>query len=123
VIYTWTSWKTFPDPRAGDALQAPIGSGVYEVRHSLSGRVVAFGWASSVARTLSELRVNRRTVKGITGIFPTQSSVPRALDLEYRTCAASSRSEARDVARRLLGLKQLAWQSRLTNALSWQRAR
>jgi len=122
MIYNWTSWKSFPDARTGGALEAPIGPGVYEVRHTVSGRVVAFGSTSNVARTLSELRLNRHSTNKLTCIFPKQPMAPRIFDLEYRTCAASSRAEARDAARRLLGLKQVAWHKRLTAALTWQRA-
>jgi len=34
-------------------------------------------------------------------------------DLEYRTCAATSRSEARTAAQRLVGLRQTAWRRRM----------
>jgi len=37
----------------------------------------------------------------------------RVSDLEYRTCAASTRAEARTTAQRLLGLRQTAWRRRI----------
>ena len=113
MIYNWSSWKTFPDARTGTALEAPIGPGVYEVRHSVSGRVIACGSAAKLARTLSELRVSSSEDNGFARLFPKKA--PRILDLEYRTCAASSRAEARGAARRLLGLKRMAWHKRLTS--------
>jgi hypothetical protein len=122
MIYNWTNWKTFPDPRTGAALEAHIGPGVYEVRHSVSGRVLAFGSTSNVARSLSELAIVRRVPKGFAALFQNQVHLPRPLDLEYRTCAVSSRAEARGAARRLLGVKQKGWHDRLTAALRWQRA-
>ena len=123
MIYNWTNWKTFPDPRTKATLDAPTGPGVYEVRHSVSGRVIAFGATSNVTRSLSGLDVFRRVPRGFAGLFQSEVLLPRPLDLEYRTCATKSRAEAKNVARRLLGLKQVAWHERLTAALLWQRAR
>jgi len=123
MIYNWTGWKHFPDAAVGGAIEAPNGPGVYEVRHTVSGRVVAFGSASNVARALSKLRINRSSARKFLPLFPKRSLMPRVFDLEYRTSAASSRSEARGAARRLLGLKQAAWQVRLATVLLSRRAR
>ena len=58
MVQTWSSWKRFPDVESGDNVEAPIGPGVYEVRHTLTGRLIAFGPAGNVAQALSELKVN-----------------------------------------------------------------
>ena len=58
MAQTWSSWKRFPDAEIGDHIEAPIGPGVYEVRHTMTGRVIAFGHAGNVANALSELKVN-----------------------------------------------------------------
>jgi len=123
MIHNWTSWKTFPDPRTEAALEAPAGPGVYEVRHSVSGRVVAFGSTSNVASALSGLAIARRVPRGFAGLFQSQVLLPRPLDFEYRICAANSRAEAKSAARRLLGLKQASWHERFTAAVLGQRAR
>jgi hypothetical protein len=39
--------------------------------------------------------------------------VSRVADLEYRTCAAASRAEAKTAAQRLAGLRQTAWRRRM----------
>jgi hypothetical protein len=39
--------------------------------------------------------------------------VSRVNDLEYRTCAAASRAEAKTAASRLNGLRQAAWRHRM----------
>lgn len=54
----WSTWKRFPDPQKGESLQAPIGPGIYEVRHIASGEVIAFDYATHVARALSDLVSN-----------------------------------------------------------------
>ena len=112
MIRSWSSWARFPDVDSGCALKAPTGPGVYEVRHTVSGRTVAFGWTGNVARALSQLKA-----RGVAGVFARlfgkAALVRRLADLEYRTCASSSRSEARAAASRLLGLKQAAWCKRV----------
>ncbi len=113
MMHTWSGWKRFPETHTGDAVQAPIGPGVYEVRHTLSGRVVAFGSAGNVARALSKLKVNGGIASSFVRLFRKQPLARRSLDLEYRTCAAGSRAEARIAAQRLLGLRQTARHRRM----------
>jgi hypothetical protein len=116
MVQTWSGWKRFPDAQGGNHVEAPIGPGVYEVRHTMTGRVIAFGHAGSVANALASLKLN-----GGLGVFARllrkQPLVSRVSDLEYRTCAAGSRSEAKTTARRLLGLRQTAWRRRMD--LGW----
>ena len=50
-------------------------------------------------------------------LFRQQPLVSRVSDLEYRTCAAASRAEAKTAAQRLLGLRQTAWRRRMD--LGW----
>jgi hypothetical protein len=116
MVQTWSGWKRFPDAQSGDHVEAPIGPGVYEVRHTLTGRVVAFGHASNVAHALSELKLNGG-VGTFARLFRKQPLVSRVSDLEYRTCAAATRAEAKTTASRLLGLRQTAWRRRLD--LGW----
>jgi hypothetical protein len=113
-MQSWTSWNRFPD--AQSAVEAPAGPGVYEVRHTLTGRVVAFGHAKDVALALSELKLNGGAGT-FARLFKRQPLVSRVADLEYRTCAAPTRSEARTTAQRLLGLRQTAWRRRMD--LGW----
>jgi hypothetical protein len=112
MVQTWSSWKRFPDVESGDSVEAPIGPGVYEVRHSLTGQVVAFAPAANVAQALSELKLNDGAGT-FAKLFRKQPLVPPVADLEYRTCAAASRAEAKTAAQRMLGLRQTAWRRRM----------
>ena len=56
MAQTWSSWKRFPDAQIGDSVEAPIGPGVYEVRHTMTGRLMAFGHAGNVANAIAELK-------------------------------------------------------------------
>ena len=58
MVQTWSNWKRFPDAQSGEHVEAPIGPGVYEVRHTMTGRVVAFGHSANVANALADLKLN-----------------------------------------------------------------
>jgi hypothetical protein len=108
MVQTWSGWKRFPS--ADGAVDAPAGPGVYEVRHSLTGRVVAFGHAGDLAAALAEF-ARYGAVGPFARLFNRQ--VPRVADLEFRICTAASRAEARIIANRLMGMRQTVWRRRL----------
>jgi len=112
MVQTWSSWKRFPDAQSGGHVEAPIGPGVYEVRHTMTGRVVAFGHAGNVANALADLKLDGGA-STFSRLFRKQPLVSRVSDLEYRTCAAASRTEAKTAAQRLIGLRQTAWRRRM----------
>lgn len=116
MVQTWSGWKRFPDSHSGDHVEAPIGPGVYEVRHTLTGRVIAFGHAANVGSALSQLKLNGGAGT-FARLFRRAPLVSRVSDLEYRTCAAGTRAEAKSAAQRLLGLRQTAWRRRMD--LGW----
>jgi len=112
MMQTWSGWKRFPDVKGGDLIEAPAGPGVYEVRHTLTGRVMAFGHAGNVAHTIAGLKFDG-DVSPFAKFFGRQPLVSRLADLEYRTCEAASRADAKTAAKRLLGLRQNAWRRRM----------
>ena len=112
MVQTWSNWKRFPDAYSGEHVEAPIGPGVYEVRHTMTGRVVAFGHSGNVANSLADLKLTAGS-SASTRLFRKQPLVSRVADLEYRTCAAASRAEAKTAAQRLVGLRQTAWRRRM----------
>jgi hypothetical protein len=112
MVQSWSAWKRFPDAQLGGVVEAPIGPGVYEVRHTHTGRVVAFGSANNVANAISELKVNGG-ISAFQRFFGKQPLVSHVHDLEYRTYAAASRAEAKTAASRMQGLRQSAWRRRL----------
>ncbi len=116
MMQTWSSWKRFPDAKSGEHVEAPIGPGVYEVRHSMTGRLLAFGHAGNVAHAISDLKLNGGG-NSFARLFRRQPLVPRVADYEYRTCAAASRADAKITAQRLMGLRRTAWRRRMD--LGW----
>jgi hypothetical protein len=99
---TWTTWKSFPNPRQGGQLEAPIGPGVYEVRDASSNAMVAFGHSGSVARDLAKLLPGAPRGLFTTLFVRAATSVPLE-DLEYRTWPAATLQDARSNADRLRG--------------------
>jgi hypothetical protein len=116
MVQGWSNWKSFPNAGAGGLVEAPIGPGVYEVRHTDSGEQIAFGHAGNVAEALADLKVDDGGASW-SRMFRKTNPVPLVGDLEYRTCAAASRAEARTAARRLKGLRQSYWRRRME--LGW----
>ena len=112
MVQSWSSWKRYPDVRAGGHVEAPMGPGVYEVRSASTGRVVAFGHAGNVANAIADLKVNGG-VSPLARFFGKQPLVSRVSDLEYRTYAAATRAEAKTAASRLTSLRQAAWRHRV----------
>jgi hypothetical protein len=102
----WSNWERVS--QGSDHIEATVGPGVYEVRHMVTGRVIAFGYAGNVAKTIGKLRF-----EGGFGPFAKLFGRPRLSfrlsDLEYRTCAAASRAEAKITSQRLLRLQRSVW--------------
>jgi hypothetical protein len=90
----WSEWAPFPNPRDRGVLAAPLGAGCYEIRHRGSGELVLFGMAGHVAARMTSLlpppygtgtRRNDKKRKYI---------LRNLADLEYRTLACATRTEA-----------------------------
>ncbi len=112
MVQVWSDWKRFRTAPLDDVADAPGGPGVYEVRHTMTGRVVAFGHAKNVADALADLKRNG-SVGTFARLFRREAPLARLADLEFRTCAAASRGEAKTAASRLQGLRQTAWRRRM----------
>jgi hypothetical protein len=110
MMTSWTAWKPFPNPQIGGHVEAPIGPGVYEVRNTMSGEAVAFGHSGNVAHALTSL-----VPSGPLAILARRRLKPD--ELEYRTCAASTAGEAKTMAERLRGRREVFWRRRM--AAGW----
>lgn len=115
MTQAWSTWKRFPNARSGDSVEAPIGPGVYEVRHAETGELIAFDHAGNVASAIADLRVDNGG--GWSRLFRRESLSSQVDELEYRTCAAASRAAAKTTALRLKGLRQTYWRRRMD--LGW----
>ncbi|MBN9006105.1 MAG: hypothetical protein J0H40_11900 [Rhizobiales bacterium] len=99
MISTWSDWKRYPRMERGENIEAPIGPGLYEVRYAASGQLFSFGAVDNVAQALALLPVSSRS---LTSWFVRRGPTP-APDLEYRTCATSTKADAKAVAERMIG--------------------
>ena len=99
MISTWSEWKRYPRAERGENIQAPISPGIYEVRHAGSGALFSFGAVDNVASALALLPTSSKSWFG--------RRDARALpELEYRTCATSSRADAKAAAERMIGRRE-----------------
>ncbi|MGB8401465.1 hypothetical protein [Bradyrhizobium sp.] len=98
MISTWSEWKRYPRPGRGENIEAPISPGLYEVRYTGTGALHSFEAVDNVAHALA-LLVGSKSWFGRRGA----ASLP---DLEYRTCATSSRADAKAAAARMIGRRE-----------------
>lgn len=102
MIGRWTEWKRFPRPERGEHVEAPIGPGIYEVREVSSGALFTFGAADSVAQALAALASPPRS---FTSWFRAGAPVSPP-HLEYRTCATSTKAEAKTAAENMVNRRE-----------------
>lgn len=108
MIGNWSSWKRFPNAARGEHVEAPIGPGIYEVRLISTGDLAAFDAAGNVAHALSAL-LRKSSAFSWARLFGGGRNDWQEMDLEYRTCPASSINEAKVMAQALLGRRQVYW--------------
>jgi hypothetical protein len=99
MISTWSEWKRYPRAGRGENLEAPISPGIYEVRIAATGAVHSFGAVDNVAQALALLQIGPKSWFG-------RRDATEVPDLEYRTCATSSKSDARAAAERMIGRRE-----------------
>lgn len=99
MISTWSAWKRYPRPGRGENIEAPITPGIYEVRHASSGALFSFGAVDNVASALALLPASSRSWFG-------RRDPGKLPDLEYRTCATSSRADAKAAAEHMIGRRE-----------------
>ena len=115
MISTWSEWKRYPRAGRGENIEAPICPGIFEVRFAATGALHSFDAVDNVAQALALLPVGPKSWFG-------RREPAETPDLEYRTCAAASRADAKTAAQRLLGLRQSVWRRRLDIGLAGRHA-
>jgi hypothetical protein len=98
MISTWSDWKRYPRAR-GENIEAPISPGIYEVRFAATGALHSFGAVDNVAQALALLTVGSKSWFG-------RRDAGQLPDLEYRTCATSTKADAKAAAERMIGRRE-----------------
>jgi hypothetical protein len=99
MISTWSEWKRYPRAARGENIEAPISPGIYEVRIAGTGALHSFDAVDNVAQALALLPVGAKSWFG--------RRAPAAMpELEYRTCATSSKAAAKAAAERMIGRRE-----------------
>ena len=99
MISTWSEWKRYPRAERGENIEAPISPGIYEVRYASSGALHSFGAVENVAQALSMLQVAPKS-------WFSRREPAKVQDLEYRTCATSTKADAKIAAERMIGRRE-----------------
>lgn len=98
----WSRWRAFPDPRRGGALVAPIGAGVYELRHGGTGELILLGIGRSCAQRMASLLPEPWGVGGRRNAAKRRYVWRHLEEIEYRTRPCCTRTEAAGVERKML---------------------
>jgi hypothetical protein len=99
MISTWSEWKRYPRAGRGENLEAPISPGIYEVRFASTGALHSFGAVDNVAQALALLPAASKS-------WFSRRPPSQTPDLEYRTCATSTKADAKAVADRMVGRRE-----------------
>lgn len=91
----WSDWKSFPDPRKGGYISAPLGSGVYQLRNKKTNRYVLFGTSKHLAHRMTSLLPNPHGA-GTRKNEDKQNYVLNNIhDIEYRTISFINNDDAK----------------------------
>ena len=99
MISTWREWKRYPRAGRGGNIEAPISPGIYEVRYAGTGALHSFDAVDNVAQALALLPVGPKSWFG-------RREAAKVADLEYRTCATSTKADAKAAAERMIGRRE-----------------
>jgi len=99
MISTWSEWKRYPRAGRTENLEAPISPGIYEVRYASTGALHSFAAVDNVAQALALLSARSTTWFG-------WRERPEVQELEYRTCATSSKADAKAAVERMIGRRE-----------------
>src|SRR3954449_12369656 len=99
MISKWSEWKRYPRPGRNQNIEAPISPGIFEVRFAGTGALHSFEAVDNVAQALALLPVGSKSWFG----RRENTTLP---DLEYRTCATSSKADAKAAAQRMIGRRE-----------------
>jgi hypothetical protein len=99
MISKWSEWKRYPRAGRGENIEAPISPGIFEVRFAGTGGLHSFDAVDNVAQALALLPVGSKSwfSRREPAVLP---------ELEYRTCATSSRADAKAAAERMIGRRE-----------------
>ena len=99
MISTWSEWKRYPRLGRGENIEAPISPGIYEVRFAGTGALHSFDAVENVAQALAKLSIAPKSWFG-------RRDATVVPDLEYRTCATSTKADAKAAAERMIGRRE-----------------
>ena len=91
----WTKWRCFPDPRNGELLTAPLGPGVYELRHAPSGEFLLVGIGGHCANRMSSLLPKPLGCGTRNNSAKREYVLSHIAEVEYRCLPCEPRDEAK----------------------------
>ena len=97
MIWDWSPWISFPTQGLNGLSfpAAPVGPGVYELRHRSSGHLILFGHSQTCAERMRSLAVAPWGVGTRNNTEKRQYVQQHYSDIEFRTIACASKHDAK----------------------------
>ena len=102
-----------PTRMIGELVEAPIGPGVYEVRHADTGELIAFGHAGSVADAIGELKDQRQCRDVRQSLFHRSASIAASTSWNTAPARPPAAQKRRPPPSGCKALRQPYWQRRM----------
>jgi len=97
----FNEYRPYPDPRKSEYLHAPLGPGVYDLRHIKSKENILFGIGGRCAHRMSSLLPKPLGTGTRNNEKKRNYLLDNIEDIEYRTYACQTREEAVDIERKI----------------------
>jgi hypothetical protein len=94
---SWSEWRSFPSSTKGNTLVAPIGPGVYELRHKSTHRLIRVGESTTVAKRMKSLLPPPYGTGTRNNLEVRNYILANVADVEYRALACQTKEEAKRV--------------------------
>ena len=91
----WSDWKSFPDPRKGEYLYVPLGSGVYQLRNKRIDKYILFGTGKHLACRMTSLLPNPFGAGTRNNEDKRNYVINNLQDIEYRTISFIDNNDAK----------------------------
>lgn len=91
----WSDWKSFPDPRKGEYINAPLGSGVYQLRNKKTNGYVLFGTSKHLAHRMTSLLPKPHGAGTRNNEDKQNYVLSNIQDIEYRTISFINNDDAK----------------------------
>lgn len=97
----WSEWQKFPDPRKGEYLYAPFGSGIYQLKSIIESQYILFGCGKNIAQRMTSLLPQPYGTGTRYNKLKREYVIQNIEKIQYRTTAIMDPTEMKNIERKL----------------------